>query len=167
MKLLFGILTLALILLQTIPVQAAEAFPPAGDPAAVKPMEGKTPAIDIYLQNLDKKFDKGAVNFAAGWTEIIHQPRVRLKNNENKNAALKLTEGLGLGLCFAVINTVGGFLNLISSPLPQWEIPLPQGGTSPENITGGKAEGYLLPKKENDSPYPEATAAKAPVSATI
>lgn len=100
-------------------------------------------AVDIYVEKWDKKFDRGAVNFVAGWTEIVRQPVRLMKSEEKKNKALKFMAGIGQGIGFAVIDTLGGFVNVVSSPLPQFEIPLPHGGIKSEDITGGEPAGYV------------------------
>ena len=120
------------------PLRAAEVSPQDTE-------EPKKPlAVDLYMTRLDDKFDKGALNFIVGWTEIVNQPRLRLKNEEKKNKGLKFAGGLGQGILFAIADTAGGFLNAASSPLPQFEIPLPQDGVQLEKLTGGKPVDYNL-----------------------
>jgi hypothetical protein len=114
--------------------------------AAETPDAGKAPLgpapIDIYLEKVDKKFDRAAVNFTAGWTEIVNQPKLWMQK-EDKNKALSAVAGVGHGLAFAVVDTVGGFFNALTAPLPQFEIPLPEDGVQGPEITGGNPVGKL------------------------
>lgn len=127
------------------PLQAAEA--PGKTGGAVQKL--KPSAVDIYMEKLDKKFDKGALNFVAGWTEIVRRPMLALKDGAKKNKALNFAAALGQGLCLAVSDTLGGFANAFTSLLPQFEIPLPQGGIKTGDITGGEPTGYLPSEPED------------------
>jgi hypothetical protein len=107
--------------------------------------------FDLYWEKLDQKFDKGAVNFVAGWTEIFRQPVLELKDANKKNAAFKFFKGFGEGLYNGVADTLGGFFNTVTSVFPQFEIPLPDGGVQAKTITGGEPAGFVevpLEKKE-------------------
>lgn len=101
-------------------------------------------AIDIYLEKVDKKFDRGVNNFVIGWAEIIRQPIVYSQNEEKKNPALKAAQGLGAGFLIGPADILGGFFNAATALLPQFEIPLPQGGIQTSQITGGDAEKKLV-----------------------
>ncbi len=92
------------------------------------------PAINIYLQKMDKKFDKGMINFTAGWTELLRKPVVYFHKDQKGNRYLRSLGGLGVGASEAVAYTAGGFFNALTSILPQWEVPLPEGGIQPENF---------------------------------
>ncbi len=115
-------------------------------PLQTEPEETKAPkpltGFEIYVRNFDKKFDKGGLNFVAGWTEILRQPAVAYKSSE-KNKLLKAsTLGVGKGLVYGLTDTVGGFVNALTSLLPGWEIPLPEGGITSEKVTGGNPEAF-------------------------
>jgi hypothetical protein len=130
-----GFLSAFLLLGTSFSLLAAET------PAAGKAELGPA-AIDIYLAKVDRKFDRAAVNFTAGWTEIVNQPKQWMQK-EDKNKALSAVAGVGHGLAFALADTVGGFFNALTAPLPQFEIPLPQDGIQGPEITGGNPVGKL------------------------
>jgi hypothetical protein len=99
--------------------------------------ETKLPAGATYLDKVDEKFDWGALNFVAGWTEIISEPVDRYKEaSSKKDRVLKTALGLGEGVFNAVANITGGFLNALTSPLPQVKIPLPENGIDLKRLTG-------------------------------
>lgn len=106
--------------------------------------------IDVYLEKTDKKFDKGALNFVAGWTEIFRQPAQELKSEEKKNKILKFTEGFGKGVIFGITDMVGGLLNAVTAPFPGFEIPLPEGGVQGKDITGGEPTGFVPGEDSED-----------------
>lgn len=99
--------------------------------------ETKAPAGPTYLDRVDEKFDWGALNFVAGWTEIISEPADHYKQaSSKKDRVLNTAVGLGEGLFNAAANVIGGFLNALTSPLPQARIPLPENGVNLKNLTG-------------------------------
>lgn len=107
-------------------------------------------AIDLYLEKVDKKFDRGANNFVIGWTEIVRQPLVYSQNEVKKNPALKAAQGLGAGFLIATADIIGGFFNTATALIPQFEIPLPQGGIQTSQITGGNAEKQAIKIKPSE-----------------
>lgn len=98
--------------------------------------------LERYVRNFDQKFDRGGLNFVAGWTEIIRQPMVHYQKAEKKQRPLKIVQGFGVGLWNGIADTVGGFGNALTSLSPGWEIPLPQGGMTSEKITGGNPDAF-------------------------
>lgn len=99
-----------------------------------------TPKIDIYLEKVDKKFDRGVINFAAGWTEMVRQPGLAYQQKDKGNAVWRVTQGAGKGLVVGAADVLGGFANAATALIPYFEIPLPEDGIQPANITGGNAE---------------------------
>lgn len=99
-------------------------------------------SYQTYVKRLDQKFDRGAVNFVAGWTEIIRQPSLYYQKAE-KHRALKAVQGVGKGFWNGLFDTVGGFANALTSVFPGWEFPLPDGGIRAEQLTGANAEASL------------------------
>ena len=89
-----------------------------------------------YLTKVDKKFDFGIVNFLVGWTEIVTEPMDHVQKAEKKNRFFAGCLGFGEGLWNAIFDTAGGFLNVATSPAPQFRIPLPKNGVEVEKITG-------------------------------
>ncbi len=75
-----------------------------------------------YGNKILQKFYFGAKNILAGWTEIISKPEKALKNDTC------VFRGLGKGIVFAAADTVGGVLHLATFPIPQIDVPLPDGG---------------------------------------
>ena len=69
------------------------------------------------------KFVYGAKNVLLGWTEIFTEPKNAITNGTN------FFVGVGKGLWNAVGQEVGGALHLVTFPIPQIDIPLPEGGT--------------------------------------
>ena len=65
----------------------------------------------------------GLKNTLLGWTELFTEPYDAVKNGDN------FFVGLGTGLWNGLGQTVGGALHLVTFPIPQIDVPLPQGGT--------------------------------------
>ena len=126
-------------------ILALPAYILALEPASEEPLP-----IDIYLKKVDAKFDRGANNFVMGWAEIIRQPKVSLQHKEKKNRAGKMVQGLGAGFIMGTADVAGGFLNALTAFFPQFEIPLPQGGIRPAQITGGDAEKRIVKIKSQE-----------------
>lgn len=115
--------------------------------------------FQTYVRNFDQKFDRGGLNFVGGWTEIVHQPITYYKMGTKKSTRpLKAVQGFGVGLITGTADIVGGFLNVLTSPFPGWEIPLPQGGIQAQNITGGNPEAVL----QTDDEYRVASPSRTP-----
>ncbi len=91
-----------------------------------------------YREQALQKFDFGAMNFLAGWTEIISQPFENYKQkNGKRNKFVSLFPGFGKGLLFGMVNTAGGFLHAATAPATMLDIPLPENGVHFKEITGG------------------------------
>ena len=69
------------------------------------------------------KFVYGAKNTLLGWTELFTEPYEAATGGGN------FFVGLGQGIWNGVGQTVGGALHLVTFPVPQIDVPLPEGGT--------------------------------------
>jgi len=69
------------------------------------------------------KLKYGATNLLLGWTSLFREPVKASKAGEN------LFTGIGRGIWDAVGQTVGGAVDVVTFPVPQIDIPLPEGGT--------------------------------------
>ena len=74
-----------------------------------------------YGGKVTGKLDFGIKNVLGGWTQMITQPKKFHK--EGKCAC----QGLGKGIGYFIVDTVGGALHLVTFPIP-FDIPLPEGG---------------------------------------
>lgn len=72
-----------------------------------------------YGDQAKSKLGFGAKNLLLGWTELFTEPV------EQKSAM-----GIGQGLGNAVMDTVGGFLHLVTFPLTGVDVPLPENGVN-------------------------------------
>ena len=77
-----------------------------------------------YAGKVKGKLDFGFKNFLGGWTEFYTEPRDYHK--EGKNVA----EGVLKGIWNAVIFTAGGILHVVTFPITNLDIPLPDNGVS-------------------------------------
>ena len=86
--------------------------------------EGKT-----YKEKILGKLDFGFKNALGGWTAIFSE--TSKANNEAKdNKALAITQGLGRGLGYGLVDTVGGILHIVTFAIPQVDVPLPNNGVN-------------------------------------
>ena len=69
------------------------------------------------------KLKYGATNLLLGWTSLFREPVQASQAGEN------LFVGIGRGVWNAVGQTVGGAVDVVTFPIPQIDIPLPEGGT--------------------------------------
>jgi hypothetical protein len=69
------------------------------------------------------KLKYGLKNALLGWTTIVREPVQASQNGEN------VLVGIGRGVLQAVGQTVGGAAHAVTFPIPQIDIPLPDGGT--------------------------------------
>lgn len=76
-----------------------------------------------YLGKVKGKFVYGLKNGLLGWTEIFSEPAEAIQGGGN------FFVGIGEGLFNGVGQTVGGALHLATFPIPQIDVPLPEGGT--------------------------------------
>jgi hypothetical protein len=77
-----------------------------------------------YVDKVAGKLQFGLTNLMLGWTEIIGQPEKAI--DQNKNGFLAVGKGLG----YFVADTVGGVLHIVTTPIPQIDIPLPENGVT-------------------------------------
>jgi len=68
------------------------------------------------------KFMFGAKNTLLGWTELFTEPYEAAKSGRN------VAGGIGRGLWNGVADTAGGAAHLVTFPIPQVDLPLPEGG---------------------------------------
>ena len=69
------------------------------------------------------KFVYGLKNPLLGWTAIFTEPKEAIDSGSN------FFVGVGKGLWDATGQTVGGALHLVTFPITQIDVPLPEGGT--------------------------------------
>src|SRR3989338_8722143 len=87
-------------------------------PAASSWAEGVT-----YGEKAGGKLKYGVTNLLLGWTSLFREPVQASQAGEN------VFVGLGRGVWNAVGQTVGGAVHTVTFPIPQINIPLPEGGT--------------------------------------
>ena len=69
------------------------------------------------------KLKYGLTNTLLGWTSLFREPVQASQAGEN------VFVGIGRGVWNAVGQTVGGALHAVTFPIPQIDVPLPEGGT--------------------------------------
>jgi len=69
------------------------------------------------------KLKFGLTNTLLGWTSLFREPVEASQAGEN------VFVGIGRGVWNAVGQTVGGAAHAVTFPIPQIDIPLPEGGT--------------------------------------
>ena len=75
-----------------------------------------------YSNRAIGKLGFGLKNTLLGWTDLFVEPKEALNSGGN------FFVGLGAGVKDAVLNTLGGALHLVTFPIPQIDVPLPEGG---------------------------------------
>ena len=103
------------ILLSVGILSATSVFALEDENARPSPWRSKT----TYGQQAGSKFIFGAKNFLLGWTELISEPI-------EEKSVTAIPQGLGN----AVMDTVGGLLHVLTAPLTNVDVPLPENGTS-------------------------------------
>lgn len=92
--------------------------------------------VDNYWSGVSNKFGFGAINFLLGWTELITEPVDHYEDHKGEKGAWgHAFIGIGHGLVNFPLDIIGGALNLVTSPIPQFRIPLPQGGVNLEDVS--------------------------------
>ena len=76
-----------------------------------------------YGEKATGKLKYGVTNLLLGWTSLFREPVQASQGGEN------VFVGLGRGVWNAVGQTVGGAVHTVTFPIPQIDIPLPEGGT--------------------------------------
>ena len=76
-----------------------------------------------YGEKTMGKLKYGLTNTLLGWTSLFRTPMKASQSGEN------VCVGIGKGVWNAVGQTVGGVAHAITFPIPQIDIPLPEGGT--------------------------------------
>lgn len=69
------------------------------------------------------KLGFGLKNTLLGWTDLFVEPKETVDGGGN------LLVGLGIGLKDSLENTLGGILHLVTFPITNLDVPLPEGGT--------------------------------------
>ena len=75
-----------------------------------------------YGNKTIKKLGFGAKNLLLGWTEIVRQP------SKHTSSGKAFAQSIGQGLFNTVVYTVGGALHVITFPITNLDVPLPQDG---------------------------------------
>ncbi|MBI2093855.1 MAG: hypothetical protein HYT88_03950 [Candidatus Omnitrophica bacterium] len=76
-----------------------------------------------YSEQAVGKLKYGLKNVLLGWTSLFREPVQASQNGEN------VLVGIGRGVWNAAGQTVGGALHAVTFPIPQIDVPLPEGGT--------------------------------------
>ncbi len=76
-----------------------------------------------YSEKATGKLTYGLKNTLLGWTSLFRTPMKASQSGEN------VFVGIGKGVWDAVGQTVGGALHAVTFPIPQIDVPLPEGGT--------------------------------------
>ncbi|MDP3703609.1 MAG: hypothetical protein Q8R78_04415 [Candidatus Omnitrophota bacterium] len=76
-----------------------------------------------YGEKVTGKLKYGLTNTLLGWTSLFREPVQASQAGEN------VFVGLSRGVWNAVGQTVGGAVHAVTFPIPQIDIPLPEGGT--------------------------------------
>ena len=105
---------LGVVVVLGIGLLAAPLFASAASPWA----DGAT-----YGEKATGKLKYGLTNALLGWTSLFREPVEASKAGEN------VFVGIGRGVWNAVGQTVGGAAHAVTFPIPQIDIPLPEGGT--------------------------------------
>ncbi len=77
-----------------------------------------------YKDKVLGKLDFAVKNTLGGWTELFNRPIKYHKDGKN------VSEGVLVGIGNAVVYTLGGALHLVTFPIPQIDVPLPNNGVS-------------------------------------
>lgn len=102
----------------------------------VEETEPRSPAeqaYEEYLARVTEKFDYGILNSLMGWTELITQTIDQYQEPQAVGSFSRWF-GIGRGISYAVIDTLGGFLNAATALIPH-KIPLPQDGVNHKRLT--------------------------------
>ena len=76
-----------------------------------------------YSDKAVGKLTYGLKNTLLGWTSLFRTPMKASQSGEN------VFVGIGKGVWNGVGQTVGGALHAVTFPIPQIDVPLPEGGT--------------------------------------
>ena len=87
--------------------------------------EGKT-----WHEKALGKLDFGFKNLLGGWTAVFSETAKANKAEGGENKALSVTKGLGRGLAYGLVDTVGGILHVVTFPIVQLDVPLPENGVN-------------------------------------
>ncbi len=115
----------ALFIFATLWVVPVKAFQtPAFISTAFQKVETKMEAMEnsVYLDEAQIKLTTGLSNVLVGWSDILAEPEAALENGTSP------WKGLGKGFVDAFANTFGGLIQVVTFPLTQLDIPLPDGG---------------------------------------
>jgi hypothetical protein len=113
------VIALALAILNASPVWAVGYRVP-GPEQTYRPQEWDQEKL--YIDRAFGKLTFGAWNFMLGWMQLFRKPYEAMSLDDS------LLIGTAKGIAYAVIDTAGGALNLITFPITALKIPLPEGG---------------------------------------
>ncbi len=123
----------ALILLTALtlplPNASAETAAPAAEPHIPNFLEDRA---QPYGTKCMAKLDFGMQNFMTGWTNILSVPGDK---HVKQKGIMPIVSGIGEGLILGCADTVVGFLNAVTFPVPA-KFPLPKGGVNVAKPTG-------------------------------
>ena len=75
-----------------------------------------------YSNQAVGKLGFGVKNLLLGWTDLFREPY------DASQSGKSLASGIGKGVLDTISNELGGALHIITFPLPQVDVPLPDGG---------------------------------------
>ena len=81
-----------------------------------------------WTEKSTAKFFYGAKNLLLGWTELITEPDEAIWEGSS------VTNGILDGLWHSVGQTLGGAYHLLTFPLTNLDLPLPEGGVAWERV---------------------------------
>ena len=76
-----------------------------------------------YTNRAVGKLGYGVKNLLLGWTELFTEPKEAIDGGGN------FFVGLGTGLKNGVFQTLGGAVHIVTFPITNLDVPLPEGGT--------------------------------------
>ena len=110
----FGVVLVVALGLLAVPMLASAASPWGASPWGEEV---------TYGEKATGKLKYGLTNLLLGWTSLFREPVQASQAGEN------VFVGIGRGVWNAVGQTVGGAAHAVTFPIPQIDIPLPEGGT--------------------------------------
>ena len=87
---------------------------------AASPWTTKT----TYNDKAIGKLQFGLKNLVFGFTEIFMEPKKAVDEHEN------VPQGFAKGLMYAIGDTIGGALHVVTTPFTQIDVPLPENGVT-------------------------------------
>ncbi len=136
MKRSCAVFTVLILLFSPVLALAAEAID--DNPELLTRRQRMTVAVEKYGAKVGSKIDYGMPNMLMGWTQIFTEPQDHRQTTGAKwRQALSTVGCVFVGAGLAVVDTAGGFVNILTSPVPV-TIPLPRGGVDAARLSSGK-----------------------------